>query len=190
MYHSIKRHERNPSRSVAHSDVADHHADLTSLQQWARRSMASSRKIRQVLTFLKAQGTTANRDADGSAAFTEDYEHIGLTIDTYSRQLEARVPIVTSLIQIIDSQRSFAETANVTRLTYLALVFVPLTYVASLFSMNDALAPKGRLFGLYVVTAIPLSMVVFLLARPPARVLELLHACIWRRKKSVKDDVG
>ena len=127
---------------------------------------------------LKAQGTTANRDADDSEALTEDCEHIGLTVDMYSRQLEARVPIVISLIQIIDSQRSFTETANVMRLTYLALVFVPSTYVASLFSVNDALAPNGRIFWLYVVTAIPLNMVVSLLTRPRGRTHKLLHAWV------------
>ena len=97
---------------------------------------------------------------------------------------------MTSLIQIIDSQRSFAETANITRFTYLALVFVPLTFVASIFSMNDRFAPGGKIFWLYFATAVPMCVVVFFVARPSGRLYDLLPEWSWKRSRPIQDDVG
>ncbi|PVH90834.1 hypothetical protein DM02DRAFT_508286, partial [Periconia macrospinosa] len=67
-------------------------------------------------------------------------------VEDFGRRLETMLPVVTSLVQVIDSRRSFDETANVSRLTVMALAFVPLTYVSSLFSMSEKLGPGGSLF--------------------------------------------
>ena len=187
IYHSIKPHEYNPSANPAlSSQIETLNANLSSLQKWARRSMSFSQKIRHILDLLRSQG----QPTECSTSLIEDWEGIGQGIDIYSHQLEARVPIVTSLIQIIDSQRSFAETANITRLTYLALVFVPLTFVSSLSSMNDRFAPGGRIFWLYFVTAVPLCLAVFVVARPSARAYALLSTWKWKRRKSIVNKIG
>ena len=104
---------------------------------------------------------------DYSALLTEDYKQIALSIDTYSRRLEALVSITTSLIQTVDCRRSLTETRNISLLTYLALSFIPLTFVSGLFSVNDTIALGGRLFGLYFAMSIPLCIIVFLIAHSP-----------------------
>ena len=52
-----------------------------------------------------------------------------------------------------------------TRLTALAVIFIPLSYVAALFSMADAFAPGGQLFWVYFVTAVPLAVGVGVVAK-------------------------
>ena len=77
----------------------------------------------------------------------EDYEHISTSINECGRRLESMLPFFISLTQVVDSRRSFAKTANISRLTILALTFVPLTFVSSPFSMNAINGPGGSFFG-------------------------------------------
>jgi hypothetical protein len=79
------------------------------------------------------------------------------------------------MVQIVDSRRlcSLPETANVTRLTYLAIIFVPLSFTASLFSMNTEIAPGSRGFWIHFCVAIPLTLVSFLATLlPVSRIIQ------------------
>ena len=90
---------------------------------------------------------------ESHTSLIEDYKHISTNINECGRRLESMLPVFTSLAQIMDSRRSFAETANISRLTILALTFVPLTFVSSLFSMNAINSPGGSYFWVYFVVA-------------------------------------
>lgn len=74
------------------------------------------------------------------------------------------VPMATSMVQLLESRRSMLEAANVSRLTFIALVFVPLSWVASLFSMADDYSPGHRNFWVYFATALPVLFLVVLLS--------------------------
>ena len=188
MYHSIKQYEYAPDTTVASlGNIATLIADIYALQQWARRSIATAHKIRYVVDFLD-YCTTNNKDAEGIEPIREDYEQIAFGINTYSRRLEAMVSITTSLIQATDCRRSLTETVNISRLSYLALSFIPLTLVSGIFSMNENIAPGGRLFGLYFVVAVPLCILVFLVVRPSTSTSGTLAAWV-RRSKAIYESV-
>lgn len=141
-------------------------SDLRMLQSWRRRIMASEQKLDIVIRFIRAQEGQSPDDKDVKDML-EDYTHLAKTINMYGQRLENMLPVVFSLVQIVDSRRSFAETANISRLTILALIFVPLTFVSSLFSMGGDMTPGGRLFWVYFAVAVPLTLVVFLFAHLP-----------------------
>jgi hypothetical protein len=136
------------------------------LQSWRRRAMTSASKVRSLASFVRS-GSTNLPGPQIWASLVRDYEHIAAHIDSCSHRLEAVTPVVTSLIMIVESRRSFLETTNVSRLTYMALIFVPLTFVSSLFSMAGDIAPGAKHFWVYFAVAIPVLAVVFLIARPP-----------------------
>ena len=114
----------------------------------------------------------------------EDYEHLAGLADTYGRRLETMVPVVTSLVQIADTRRSLKEATNVTRQTNLTLLFVPLSFVTGLFSMNDVVTTHGlkRCFAV----AVPLCVVVFSFVRllPFINIEELLHKLRGRKTEA------
>lgn len=173
MYHSTKHYEFTPGTiSAALEQISVLYADLSGLQKWARRNMATSYKLRYVIDFLRVN-TIYDQDAGLKTLLLRDFNHIASTAELYSSRLNEMVPIVTSLIQIIDSRRSLIETANISRLTHLALVFVPLTFITGLFSMKDTMTPGGKSFWLYFAIAIPTCLIVYLLARPPVRCMAL-----------------
>ena len=182
MYHSIKQYEYPPNTALAAlGQITKLNADISALQQWARRSMATAHKIRYTIEFLRYR-ITKDDDVEYSALLTEDYKQIAFGIDSYSRRLEALVSIATSLVQTAGSRRSLTETINISRLSYLALNFIPLTFVSGLFSMNDKIAPGGKLFGLYFAVSIPLCLIFFLVVHPPTSNPGVFAARIWRSR--------
>ena len=127
------------------------------------------------------------------ALVAHDYGHIAEDVNSFGGRLEAMGPVITSLIQTVDSRQSLAETANLSRLTYLALVFVPLTFVSSLFSMAGDTGPGRRAFWIYFAVAIPLLCLVFLIARPRqsglSQIIEFIHGLSRRCRRRLRREV-
>jgi hypothetical protein len=75
---------------------------------------------------------------------------------------------ITSLSGIINSAQSLAETkrslreAKMTRaLTLVGLIFIPLAYSASVFSMAEDYNPGGQKFWIYFAVSLPMVLIVF-----------------------------
>lgn len=168
MDYSIKRYEYTvEDLPNSYRQLDRLNSDLQTLQAWRRRALSSLHKIstaRRFISFHQAE----ELDREDSDELLYDYEYVAEKIDDYSHRLESSLPVVTSLVQIVDSRRSFEETSNVSRLTYLALVFVPLTFTSGLFGMNANVAPGGKHFWIYFAVAVPVTLAVFLLAQPSA----------------------
>ncbi|KAF2734294.1 hypothetical protein EJ04DRAFT_467026, partial [Polyplosphaeria fusca] len=135
--------------------------NLKSLQSWQRRSKATQIKIKSAIHLVKRE----NRDGEPWNSLLEDYQHLSENMLDYGERLARMLPMVASFVQIIDARRSLAETTNISRLTILALVFVPLTFVTGVFSMNPKFGPGGAHFWLYFAVALPMTIVMFCVAR-------------------------
>ena len=153
------------------NDLERFNMDLRELQGWRRRSMMSQQKIKFIIRKLQLHDSPNPQHRTVIDRLLEDFVSIQDDIKAAGQMLENMLPVVTSLVQIMDARRSFAETANIGRLTYLALVFVPLSFVASLFSMNPEHVPGSPHFWVYFAVAIPITVVVFIVARLPTRVV-------------------
>jgi Mg2+ and Co2+ transporter CorA len=127
--------------------------------------------MRRTIRFLASRADPKNPSEDWEV-LKEDYESIQTEVTEHGERLEAMVPLVTSAASLIESRRSLSETANVTRLTILAIVFIPLSYGASIFSMSEDFGPGGSLFWVYFVTAVPLAIFIGLIARPPVIIVK------------------
>lgn len=168
MQHCIKMYEY---RGDQLPDLEQFNTDLRELQGWRRRSMVSQQKVRAIIRQLKSRDSLEAKGRSSLQFLTEDFEVLSNNIENAGRRLENMLPVVTSLVQIIDARQSFAETTNISRLTILALIFVPLSFVSSLFSMNPENGPGGKEFWVYFAVAIPITFLVFLVARPPTSVV-------------------
>jgi Mg2+ and Co2+ transporter CorA len=159
---------------------------MQGLQGWRRRSMLSQKKVSSVIRLLRSQESSSTTANSCLELLISDFEYINANIKDAGRRLESMIPVVTSLVQIVDSRRSFAETENISRLTVLALVFVPLSYISSVFSMNPINAPGSQYFWVYFAVAIPVTLFVVLIARPPGKeILALLHWIKSRKQRKV-----
>jgi len=164
MRHCIKMYEFQGSH-LANLDKFD--TDIRELQSWRRRTLTSRQKIKSVLRNLESHHSSDIVQCTAIRQLTEDFKVIISDIENAGQSLENMLLVVTSLVQIIDARQSYAETANISRLTILALVFVPLGYISSLFSMNPGNMPGSQHFWVYFAVAVPVTVIVFIMARPP-----------------------
>ena len=172
MHRLVKRYEYSNNEGFECSDrLSRLNSDLRLLQSWRRRTMSSLDKLNVVLRFLNFHRTSGS-PGESLDGLLEDYRHIARKVEMYGYRLEHTLSVVTSFVQIDDSQRGFAETINVSRLITLVLIFVPLKYISCLFSMGGEFAPGQSKFWMYFSVSMPLTAVVILIACSPARRFE------------------
>ncbi|KAH4110656.1 hypothetical protein HBH46_012810 [Parastagonospora nodorum] len=101
---------------------------------------------------------------------------------------------MTGLASIAGNRQNLEEAKRVKRLNLLALLFIPLAYTSSLFSMQDSYAPNQQNFWIYWVSAIGAvaftSFVTFILDRAlddeanwtlaPVKYLKFWNLKLWR----------
>jgi hypothetical protein len=80
--------------------------------------------------------------------------------DRITTSIAALSGIIGSRQMIAEAQRSHAEAIKIKTLTYIAMVFAPLSLIAAIFSMNPDYLPGGNLFKVYFWVAVPATFVV------------------------------
>ncbi|KAK3328637.1 hypothetical protein B0T19DRAFT_196272 [Cercophora scortea] len=98
----------------------------------------------------KDRDSSTTNKAAGIAAQSvqQDFKHLlGRAEALHSRSTEA-ITVLMSSISISESQKAMEQAARVGRLTFLAFVFVPLSFTTSFFGMNVAEWQDGGLLGL------------------------------------------
>jgi Mg2+ and Co2+ transporter CorA len=89
----------------------------------------------------------------------DDYVRVLGFMEEYQQRIDRLTSVVTAVISIADSQRSREDNKNVARLTWLATFFIPLGFIASIFSMTDDISSIGETIKWYFAAALPLATV-------------------------------
>ncbi|KAK6349130.1 hypothetical protein TWF730_009886 [Orbilia blumenaviensis] len=137
--------------------------DMADVRRWRHRVIQTRSMIQSTRQFIKyrlEQLKPAKPERGPWDLVLRDLDYLSSRIEFQGLSLESLVPVVTSVYQLLDSRRSIAEAVNVRRLTIIALIFVPLSWVASVFSMGEDFAPGQPKFWLYFVVSIPLCAVI------------------------------
>lgn len=162
---SLRNNSSPPSNTTASpEDLERIKSAVTSASSWPRRVASSTVSLRRSVLFIKKHSRLDDNSTNWEA-LRDDYEYITASLVQHGEQLQTSVLSVTMFLQLLESRRVSSETKHVSRLTVLALTFVPLSFVSSLFSMNEVFSPGGPLFWVYFVVATPLLITVFILAR-------------------------
>ncbi|KAK8040708.1 hypothetical protein PG991_000496 [Apiospora marii] len=141
---------------------------LMAISSWPRRVASSTDSLNRGLSFIEHHADQAGASADNAwVLLHKDYEYLIQSISQQGDQLQAAIPLVSTFLQLVEGRRNYAETRIMSRLSILALVFVPLSFVSSLFSMNETFSPGGPMFWVYFATAIPVLTSVLLFAARP-----------------------
>jgi hypothetical protein len=90
-------------------------------------------------------------------AFHADFTRALSSMEEYQKRIDRLTSVVTAIISIEDSRRGQDDNRNVARLTWLATFFIPLGYMASLFSMQSDISTLKDTYRLYFETALPLA---------------------------------
>ncbi|KAF5662034.1 metal ion transmembrane transporter [Fusarium circinatum] len=94
-----------------------------------------------------------------SEDITPDIEEVIEQMGELQERTDRLTTMVVAAISIADSHRSLEESSNVARLTWLATIFIPLSFITGLFSMQEDIAKLQVTFGWYFACAIPVTVV-------------------------------
>jgi hypothetical protein len=119
-----------------------------------------------ISTYSKRSVLTENKpvilsdDLTGYEDIVPDFLRVLAAIEILQQRVDRLTDIVTSEINIEDSRRGLKENHNMARVTWLATIFIPLSFISSFYSMNEDVASMRTTYGWYFLTAIPFTLVV------------------------------
>jgi hypothetical protein len=80
----------------------------------------------------------------------------------YSKdRIESLMPVVMGAFSLLETQQSALEAKYVSRLTSLATVFVPLSFLTGIFGMSGSYLPGEKHFWIFWVVSLPLVAIAF-----------------------------
>ena len=131
----------------------------------AQNSPPSSNTCTSVDSPYHCKCCTPKRKESPIDAMKDDFERSLRYMEEYQQRIDRLTSVVTAIISIEDSHVSQEDNKNVARLTWLATFFIPLGFVASLFSMTDDVSSIKETAKWYLTAAIPLAVLSLGVAR-------------------------
>ncbi|KAF1952755.1 hypothetical protein CC80DRAFT_518569 [Byssothecium circinans] len=92
----------------------------------------------------------------------KDFQYIYFRLKILKERADTLMSAMTGLASIAGNRQNLEEAKRVKRLNLLALLFIPLAYTSSLFSMQDDFAPGNAKFWLYWVSALSVVAITLL----------------------------
>lgn len=154
-------HESEPKRSFSSFD-----RELSQLYSWRRRCIKYHEILEETSQICKSTGLSNwTKASDGGDEIKQRVGDIGSLCKSFQRlslQAEQQLTVLLGRISVEAGKEAVREAARVTRLTTVALVFLPMSCMASIFSMSGRFAIDAQLGWVYFAAAVPLSLIVLL----------------------------
>ncbi|KAI1808089.1 hypothetical protein F4811DRAFT_559389 [Daldinia bambusicola] len=107
--------------------------------------------------------TSRRRERDCIDDLEKDFAIAAAHIRDLLSRTERIAAVATAVAAIEESRRALEQNRTLGRLTYLAVIFAPLSFVSSFFSMSANVADLAGTIWVYFCVAIPVSLIVYLL---------------------------
>lgn len=89
---------------------------------------------------------------------SQDFNKVASQMKELQDRTDRLTSVLMAAISIEDSRRGLQENHNVARLTWLATLFIPLSFICGLFSMQQDISSLKRTFGWYFAAAVPVTV--------------------------------
>lgn len=148
----------SPANMIYFQGLLDDHIEKL------RKNVATLEYIRTSNWPRPADEKLAKKTAAHAYALLQDYQGLITRTETLSYTCKARLQILMSMAGIVESNKAIEQAKEVTKLTRLAFVFIPLSFVSSFFGMNltPLIEPPGLSLWLFFAVSAPLVVLLFL----------------------------
>ena len=161
---------RHQDDTRSKSEVIDD--SLQRLHTWRRhipvfRDMVNE-AIQQALPAANRLTTHLNTAGGPAEAFKDiapDFDRILKLLEELQDRVDRLTSVVTSEISVKDSRQSIEDNHNLARLTWLATIFIPLSFVSAFFSMNESVSALKYTYGWFFLTALPFTGICLAIAQ-------------------------
>ncbi|CAO1601789.1 hypothetical protein XANCAGTX0491_005425 [Xanthoria calcicola] len=138
---------------------------LDKIHAWRRRLPIYKSLVSEVLTKVIRRDNFAYASTNSLLLLEKDFEIILEELNRLHERAERIMAVVTAVMSIEESKKALQQNRSLARLTYLAVTFVPLSFVSSFFSMNEDVTRLGRTFWIYSAVAIPVTLLALVVVR-------------------------
>lgn len=138
---------------------------IQKLHSWRRRLPIFRTLLSEVLEKSIKRETFAQGTENHVSDLSRDFEILLSNIDSLQLRADRIMAVVTAVMSIEESKKAFEQNRSLARLTWLAVTFIPLSFVSSLFSMNGDLSTLSQSFWIFFAVALPLTIFVLFLTR-------------------------
>lgn len=166
MIHSKLSNELSPTSIIGNKDFTL--SNLFYYQNILERHLQRTSEIRETIK-LSSQLEWPKNDSEktrqdvaeaSSAALLQDYDDLLQRTRLLHTQCDRGVQIMMNNASILESQKAIIQAEQVTRLTRLAFIFIPLSFLTSFFGMNFKELGTGTLsVWVWFVPATPLVVI-------------------------------
>ena len=153
----FERAVRSPtvSKKEIQQDPLDHLTEILAAVGLFRRRLFWY--LDEVESNLRSVGIAVDKESD------DEGKELLLVLERLQRfnaKVESLTSVVTGILTVRQADISQKEAKLVSKLTFVALVFIPLSFTASIFSMGGDFLPGSSLFWVYFAAAVPITVIV------------------------------
>ncbi|KAL8850303.1 MAG: hypothetical protein Q9221_004718 [Calogaya cf. arnoldii] len=138
---------------------------LDKLHSWRRRLPIYKTIVSEVLFKVIGRDKFANATTNSLLVLEQDFKLILDELNRLHERAERIMAVVTAVMSIEESKKALEQNRSLARLTYLAVTFVPLSFVSSFFAMNEDVTKLGQTFWVFFAVAIPVTLLALVVVR-------------------------
>ncbi|KAI2779813.1 hypothetical protein F4815DRAFT_472289 [Daldinia loculata] len=136
---------------------------LKKLHTWRRRLPIYRAMVADTRTMLFPDSKPGSKRQDCIDDLKKDFTIVADHIQDLLSRAERIAAVATAVAAIEESRRAVEQNKTLGRLTYLAVIFAPLSFVSSFFSMSTNVSELTGTIWVYFCVAIPVSLLVYLI---------------------------
>ncbi|KAK4450466.1 hypothetical protein QBC34DRAFT_349219 [Podospora aff. communis PSN243] len=137
--------------------ISEYTSDMESLMLGVGIPLDDKPDVPGCISPVVASGTASTIPWYDTAA---DLQVLRMRFCDVRRHAEMLNAAITGLTSISGNQKALREARSTKALTLVGLVFIPLAYTATLFSMTESFGPGGERFWVYFAVSVPLIVCV------------------------------
>jgi hypothetical protein len=132
--------------------------ELLALHMWRRRCRKYGEMLEQMgATCKERSAESGGKDMSKTVDLASDFHALAQNFESLTDQADKLTTVVVGRISVETGRQSAMEAHRITRLTAAALVFLPLAFFASFFSMSGEFAADQGRWWMFWVLAIPVT---------------------------------
>ena len=159
---------------------------LESLNRWRRRMPVYQQWVSETLSNVITPDNFIGFTKNSVLDLQEDFKRLQDALKAVVERADRIQSSVSAIISITENKKAIQLNRTATRLTYLAVVFVPLTWVSGFFSMQVDVTLLRDTAWIYFACAIPITMLALIVLRYYTRAEKRFDQWIKERKKGKK----
>ena len=135
---------------------------FNALNKWKRRMPVYQEWITETLNHIITREDFMGSTSSAISELKDDFLELQSALTEVIGRSDRIQSSVANIVSITENKKAIRLNQIAMRLTYLAVVFVPMTFVSGLFSMQADVTQLKMTFWVYFACAVPLTILAFI----------------------------